>query len=121
MSDELAGQQILARYGRGAAHEDFDCAHAGHSILSRRRSPMFKVLGFLTKRAGIETQTFIEYYENIHVPLICRLAPPPLVYKRRYLRRDEELTKEGGALDCDVVTELGFPDRAAFLAWMAQL
>jgi len=33
----------------------------------------------------------------------------------------EELTKEGGAVDFDVVTELGFPDRAAFLAWMAQL
>ena len=82
---------------------------------------MFKVLGFLTKRAGIETQAFIDYYENTHVPLICSLAPPPLVYKRRYLMRGEALTKEGGALDCDVVTELGFPDRAAFLAWMAQL
>ena len=53
---------------------------------------MFKVLGFLTKRAGIETQAFIEYYENTHVPLICSLAPPPLVYKRRYLMRGEALT-----------------------------
>jgi len=25
----------------------------------------------------------------------------------------EELTKEGGAVDFDVMTELGFPDRAA--------
>jgi hypothetical protein len=33
----------------------------------------------------------------------------------------EELTKEGGAVDFDFVTEQGFPDRAAFLAWMAQL
>src|SRR5205823_4415291 len=95
----IAGQQILARYGCGAEHEDCDCAHAGNSILSRRSSPMFKVLAFLTKRAGIETQAFIEYYENTHVPLICSLAPPPLVYKRRYLMRGEALTKEGGALD----------------------
>ena len=82
---------------------------------------MVKVFGFLTKREGMEMQAFIDYYEHTHVPLICRLAPPPLVYKRRYLMRGEALTKEGGALDCDVVTELGFPDRAAFVAWMAQL
>jgi hypothetical protein len=49
------------------------------------------------------------------------LAPTPIVYKRRYLVRGEELTKEGGAVDFDVMTELGFPDRAAFLAWMTQL
>jgi uncharacterized protein (TIGR02118 family) len=82
---------------------------------------MFKVLAFLTKREGIETQAFIDYYENTHVPLICSLAPTPMVYKRRYLVRGEALTKEGGAGDFDVVTELGFPDRAAFLAWRAQL
>jgi hypothetical protein len=35
--------------------------------------------------------------------------------------RGEELTKEGGAVDFDVMTELGFPDRAAFLDWMARL
>ena len=82
---------------------------------------MLKVLSFLTKREGMEMQAFIDYYENKHVPLICSLAPTPIVYKRRYLVRGEELTKEGGAVDFDVVTELGFPDRAAFLAWMAQL
>jgi hypothetical protein len=82
---------------------------------------MLKVLAFLTKREDIETQAFMEYYENNHVPLICSLAPAPIVYKRRYLMRGDELNKEDGAIDFDVVTELGFPDRAAFLAWMAQL
>jgi len=82
---------------------------------------MFKVFGFLTRRDGIRLQDFIDYYENKHVPLICSLAPAPIVYKRRYLVRGEELTKEGGAVDFDVMTELGFPDRDAFLAWMAQL
>ena len=51
--------------------------------------------------------------------LICSLAPTPIVYKRRYVV--EKLTSEGGAIDFDVVTELGFPDRAAYLAWMAKL
>ena len=46
---------------------------------------MFKVFGFLTKREGIEMQYFIDYYEHKHVPLICSLAPTPIVYKHRYL------------------------------------
>jgi len=82
---------------------------------------MFKVVAFLTKTQGIDTQAFIDHYENKHVPLICSLAPTPIVYKRRYLVREEGLAKEGGGVDFDVVTELGFPDRAAFLAWMARL
>jgi hypothetical protein len=31
------------------------------------------------------------------------------------------LTRHGGSVDFDVVTELGFPDRAANLRWTAQL
>jgi hypothetical protein len=51
------------------------------------------------------------------VLLILSLAPAPQVYVRRY--RGEMLTR--GSLDFDVVTELGFADRAACLDWMAQL
>ena len=82
---------------------------------------MFRVLSFLTKKEGLEMQAFIDYYENRHVPLICSLAPTPVVYKRRYFVRGEPLTKEGGAVDFDVVTEQGFADQAAFFAWMAEL
>jgi hypothetical protein len=82
---------------------------------------MFKVFGFLTKREGMQMQDFVDNYENKHVPLICSLAPTPSLYKRRYIVRGEALTQDGGAVDFDVITELGFPDRAAFLAWMAQL
>jgi hypothetical protein len=32
---------------------------------------MLKILAFLTKKEGIETQAFIEHYENNHVPLIA--------------------------------------------------
>jgi uncharacterized protein (TIGR02118 family) len=82
---------------------------------------MFKVFGFLTKRSGMETRDFIDYYEKRHIPLICSLAPTPIVYKRRYLMRDEKLTTGGGEVDFDVMTELVFPDLPAFLAWMARL
>ena len=80
---------------------------------------MFKVLAFLTRRDGMETGAFVDYYENHHVPLILKLATPPLVYKRHY--RGEALTRNRGPVDFDVVTELGFPDRAAYVDWMAQL
>jgi len=82
---------------------------------------MLKVFGFLTKREDIETQAFIDYYEKKHVPLICSLAPTPIVYKRNYLARGDEFNQKDSAIDFDVVTELVFPDRAAYLAWRAQL
>jgi hypothetical protein len=82
---------------------------------------MLKVLAFLTKREGMETRAFIEYYEQNHVPLICGLVPTPIVYKRNFLVRGEEINKEDSTIDFDVVTELLFPDRAAYLAWVAQL
>lgn len=82
---------------------------------------MLKVLGFLSKKASLTMRDFIDYYENRHVPLILRLAPPPIVYKRRYLRHDEKQTNDGGVVDFDVVTELGFSDRASFASWMEHL
>ena len=82
---------------------------------------MFKVFGFLSKKEGITTQAFIDYYEKNHVPLICRLAFTPNVYKRNYLSRGDELNREDNAIGFDVVTELVFPDRAAYLSWRAAL
>jgi hypothetical protein len=82
---------------------------------------MFKIMAFLSKREDIETQAFIEYYEHHHVPLIRSLAPTPIGYKRNYLLRGDELNREHDSIDFDVVTELTFPDRAAYLAWGEQL
>jgi hypothetical protein len=81
---------------------------------------MFKVLAFLSKKEGMETQAFIEHYEKHHVPLILSLAPTPIVYKRNYLMRGNDLNRrEDASIDFDVVTKLVFPDRAAYLAWGA--
>lgn len=78
---------------------------------------MFIVFGFLTKREGISMQEFINYYEGKHILLILSLAPTPLVYKRRYLMRDHQLTKSGNIVDCDVMTELGFANEEVFATW----
>ena len=80
---------------------------------------MFKVFGFLTKREDMETEAFINHYENNHVPLICGLAPTPIVYKRNYLVRGDEINREDDGIDLDVVTELIFSDRDADFAWSA--
>ncbi len=82
---------------------------------------MLKVFGFLTKREDIDTKAFIDYYEKNHVPLVLSLAPTPTVYKRNYIVRGDEFNREDAAIDFDVVTELVFPDRAAFVAWIDKL
>jgi hypothetical protein len=46
-----------------------------------------KVFAILTRRNGIDTQAFIDHYENQHVPLVLSLAPAPLIYKRNYVVR----------------------------------
>ena len=82
---------------------------------------MLKVFAFLTKREDLETEAFIDHYENHHVPLVLSLAPRPPVYKRNYVVRGDELNREDPAIDFDVVTELVFPDRPAFAAWLEKL
>jgi len=82
---------------------------------------MLKVFSFLSKREDLETQAFIDYYENNHVPLVLSLAATPTVYKRNYLVRDDEFNREADGIDFDVVTELVFADREGFVAWIEEL
>ncbi|EYF08334.1 EthD domain-containing protein [Chondromyces apiculatus] len=86
---------------------------------------MLKVFGFLVRKPGLERQAFIDHYENEHIPLICRLATIPTVYKRNYVVRGDgsnlPFNEERGDVDFDVVTELVFADRAAFQAWQGEL
>src|SRR6476646_10900944 len=82
---------------------------------------MLTVFAFLTKSEDIETEAFIKYYESNHVPLVLSVAFAPTVYKRNYLVRGDEFNREDEAVDFDVVTELVFPDRDAFAAWIEKL
>ena len=83
---------------------------------------MLKLFAFLARRKDMDAQAFRDHYEDRHVPLICSLAPPPLVYKRNYLKRGDELNLDGGSLiGLDVVTEQVFADRAAFQEWIGRM
>jgi len=80
---------------------------------------MFTVFGYLSKREDLSGEAFMDYYENHHVPLILSLAPTPQVYKRHYVQHADEVNLHEDVLGFDVVTELGFPDRAGFLDWIS--
>jgi hypothetical protein len=80
---------------------------------------MFTVFGYLSKRDDISTRDFMDHYENRHVPLILSLAPAPDTYRRHYVSRGDALNLQDGVLGFDVITELGFADREAFLAWIS--
>jgi hypothetical protein len=82
---------------------------------------MLKVLAFLSKREDISTDAFIDHYENSHVPLVLSLTSTPTVYKRNYILRGDEFNREAETIDFDVITELVFPNRAGFLAWIRDL
>ena len=55
------------------------------------------------------------------MPLVLSLAPTPTVYKRNYLVRGDDFNREDDTIDFDVVTELVFPDRDAYVAWIEKL
>jgi hypothetical protein len=79
---------------------------------------MLKVMAFLVKKQGLDTGDLIDYYETHHVPLILSLAPAPTTYKRNYLLRD---ANTNGQDDFDIVTELVFPNRVSYQAWVATM
>lgn len=77
---------------------------------------MLKLLAFISARKDLSRAAFIDHYEHHHVPLVRRLLPMVGEYRRNYV--DLELTPgRNAALDYDVVTELGFEDRAALDAF----
>jgi hypothetical protein len=78
---------------------------------------MLKRFAFLAKRDDISTESFIDRYENHHVPLILSVAPAPLVYKRHYVVRGDAFTMAEDNVDFDVLTEMAWADHDAHLAW----
>jgi|ERR1700722_1431297 len=77
----------------------------------------FKIMAFLVKRNDVTYDELIEHYENVHVPLILSLAPPPLTYKRNFVVRDSAASRD----EVDIITELVFFDRHAYEGWVAAM
>ena len=81
---------------------------------------MLKVFSFLTKRDDIETQAFVECYETTTCRWSSAWRPHPRCTSATTSRGDE-FNREEDTIDFDVVTELVFPDRAGFIAWIEKL
>jgi uncharacterized protein (TIGR02118 family) len=80
---------------------------------------MIKTIAFLKCKAGLTREEFVHYYETRHAPLILSIAPQVCDYRRNFLRAEGAITPPGAAaLGYDVVTELWYPDQAAFEAAM---
>jgi 3-hydroxyacyl-CoA dehydrogenase len=81
---------------------------------------MYKTIAFLKRKAGMSREAFIDYYESKHVPLILSIAPQVCDYRRSFLVEEGAILYPGaGPVDFDVVTELWYPDRAAYEAALA--
>ncbi|WP_344854839.1 EthD domain-containing protein [Amycolatopsis ultiminotia] len=74
---------------------------------------MYRVLALLSKHPDLTAEEFADHYENRHVPLVLSLPLQPEHYLRHYVQPGDS----GAAPDFDVVTQLEFEDRAAYLAW----
>jgi uncharacterized protein (TIGR02118 family) len=81
---------------------------------------MIKTIAFLKRKTGLSREAFIRYYETRHAPLILSIAPQICDYRRNSLIAEGAIVAPGAtAPDFDVVTELWYPDEAAFAAAMA--
>lgn len=74
-----------------------------------------KAIALLKRRADLDREAFIDYYENNHAPLILSVMPGVIEYRRSYAEFDGAFVNAGAApFDFDVITELWFADRAGY-------
>jgi hypothetical protein len=82
--------------------------------------PVIKTIAFLKRKAGMSQEAFERYYETRHAPLILSIAPQVCDYRRNFLLPEGAIVMPGlPLLDFDVVTELWYPDEAAYTAALA--
>jgi uncharacterized protein (TIGR02118 family) len=81
---------------------------------------MFKVIVMIARKAGLSREDFMHHYETTHVPLVHRLVPQLVEYRRNYIDPDDMMAMPGAAAtDFDSVTEMWFADRAGYEAMSA--
>jgi uncharacterized protein (TIGR02118 family) len=76
---------------------------------------MFKCIALLKCKPDLSREAFIDYYETQHAPLIRRLLPGIIDYRRNYVELEGAFLFPGAApIDFDVITEIWFTDRNAY-------
>ncbi|HET6523100.1 hypothetical protein [Sphingopyxis sp.] len=86
---------------------------------------MYKLMAFFRKHPSLNREQFIEAYEQGEIPVILQAGGAPLLYRRSYPRRPigPHGSDSGDATEFgfDVLTEIGFPDKAAADEWFAKV
>ncbi|NWK97466.1 hypothetical protein DM806_17695 [Sphingobium lactosutens] len=83
---------------------------------------MIVFLILIPRKKGLTQQQFVDYYEDVHVPLVQKLMPPLVFYRRNYLQTPYSytLTQNDPPLGFDVITEIRFEDRSSADQWFAK-
>ena len=77
--------------------------------------PAMKIIALMKRKAGLSMEEFMEYYETRHVPMVLKIAPFMMDYRRNFVRSAPSMPAViGGAPDCDVITEAWFETHEAF-------
>jgi SnoaL-like domain/EthD domain len=80
---------------------------------------MLKVVALMKRKPELSRNEFIAYYETRHVPLIQRLLPEIIDYRRNYV--DTSVTVPFAAVpDFDVISEIWFKDRASYNSFLTR-
>ena len=73
---------------------------------------MIKSVSLIFRNPDLSPEAFREYWETVHAPLIKRLLPGLIHYCGSFPVPEAAPSPHGGAVECDAVVELGWPDLA---------
>src|SRR2546422_474628 len=79
-------------------------------------APVYKLILFLKRRAGMSVQEFRDYYETSHRAIGEKFLAGMTRYVRRYLDPTSTVTSEAIELPFDVITEVWCPIQNATFA-----
>lgn len=83
-------------------------------------TPAVKIIALLKRKPGLSMEQFIDYYENKHVPLVLKLVPFIMDYRRNFVKSGSAIeAMDGAAPDCDVITEAWFASHEDFAQFNA--
>jgi uncharacterized protein (TIGR02118 family) len=71
---------------------------------------MIKSVSLLFRNPALSPEEFRAYWEDVHAPLVKRLLPGLVHYCGNFPVPGVGESPHGGAIECDGIVELGWPD-----------
>ncbi|HQR04788.1 MAG: EthD domain-containing protein [Proteobacteria bacterium] len=105
-----------------AAYQDvpktrmFEVTEGRSALPAPAHPPRLKTLALIRRKPGLSREAFMDYYEKQHGPLVPRLIPQIVDYRRNYLAEEQ-----AEALGFHSITEIFFEDAARYAAGMTTI